>query len=116
MVRWIKIPLGMEVGLGPGDIVLDGNPALLTERGTQTDVHQIFRVGRHVGADVQSRIRFMIGQGTLPWQPILCAKSKSVKRLPSWDSHSTTDGRIQDSKADGCIDTADVLSSLHKIW
>jgi len=25
---WIKMPLGMEVGLGPGDIVLDGDPAL----------------------------------------------------------------------------------------
>ena len=24
---WIRIPLGMEVGLGPGDIVLDGDPA-----------------------------------------------------------------------------------------
>jgi len=25
---WIKMPLGMEVGLGPGHIVLDGDPAL----------------------------------------------------------------------------------------
>jgi len=24
---WIKMPLGMEVALGPGDIVLDGDPA-----------------------------------------------------------------------------------------
>jgi len=24
---WIKMQLGTEVGLGPGDIVLDGNPA-----------------------------------------------------------------------------------------
>ena len=24
---WIKMPLGTEVGLGPGDIVLDGDPA-----------------------------------------------------------------------------------------
>ena len=24
---WIKMPLVMEVGLGPGDIVLDGDPA-----------------------------------------------------------------------------------------
>ena len=24
---WIKMPLGTEVGLGPGDILLDGNPA-----------------------------------------------------------------------------------------
>jgi len=32
-VGWIKIPLGMEVGLGPGHIVLDGDTALRTERG-----------------------------------------------------------------------------------
>jgi len=25
-VGWIKLPLGTEVGLGPGDIVLDGDP------------------------------------------------------------------------------------------
>jgi len=24
---WIKVPLGTEVGLGPGHIVLDGDPA-----------------------------------------------------------------------------------------
>jgi len=28
------MPLGMEVGLGPGGIVLDGDPAPPTERGT----------------------------------------------------------------------------------
>jgi len=27
-VGWIKMPLGTEVGLGPGYIVLDGDPAL----------------------------------------------------------------------------------------
>ena len=26
MVAWIKMSLGMEVGLGPGDFVLDGDP------------------------------------------------------------------------------------------
>jgi len=29
-VGWIKMPLGTEVGLGPGDIVLDGDPAAPT--------------------------------------------------------------------------------------
>jgi len=27
MAGWVKMPLGMEVGLGPGDFVLDGDPA-----------------------------------------------------------------------------------------
>jgi len=31
---WIKMQLGMEVGLGPGDFVLDGNPAP-PKKGTQ---------------------------------------------------------------------------------
>jgi len=26
MAGWIKMPLGTEVGLGPGDIALDGDP------------------------------------------------------------------------------------------
>jgi len=31
---WIKMPLGTEVGLSPGHIVLDGDPAFPTEKGT----------------------------------------------------------------------------------
>jgi len=27
MAAWIKMPLGTEVGLSPGDFVLDGDPA-----------------------------------------------------------------------------------------
>ena len=30
---WIKMTVGMEVGLGPGHIVLDGEPAPLPKRG-----------------------------------------------------------------------------------
>ena len=33
-VGWINMPLGTEVGLGPGDNVLDGEPAL-TRKGVQ---------------------------------------------------------------------------------
>ena len=29
MAAWLKMPLGMEVGLGPGHIVLDGDSAPL---------------------------------------------------------------------------------------
>jgi len=29
-----RMPLGMELGLGPGDFVLDGDPAPLPKRGT----------------------------------------------------------------------------------
>jgi len=33
MAGWIKVPLGMEVGLGQGDFVSDGEPALLSQKG-----------------------------------------------------------------------------------
>jgi len=32
---WIKMPLSMEVNLGPGDVVLDGNPAPPAKRAQQ---------------------------------------------------------------------------------
>ena len=35
MAAWIKMSLGMELGLGPGDSVLDGDPAPLPKRGTE---------------------------------------------------------------------------------
>jgi len=33
MAAWIKMPLGMELGLGPGDFVLDGNSAPPPQKG-----------------------------------------------------------------------------------
>jgi len=32
---WIKMALGVEVGLGPGHIVLDGDPAHLPKKGAE---------------------------------------------------------------------------------
>jgi len=50
----------------------------------QTDIHQIFRVDRHVAVDVQSGICFAIAQGTLPWQPILGAQSTEIGDTPTF--------------------------------
>jgi len=33
MAGWIKMPLGMEVGLGSGDFVFDGDPAVPPQKG-----------------------------------------------------------------------------------
>jgi len=35
MAGWIKMPLSTEVGLCPGDIVLDGDPAAFPQKGAQ---------------------------------------------------------------------------------
>jgi len=37
-VGWIKMKLGVQVGLGPGRIVLDGEPPPLTQRGTTPSI------------------------------------------------------------------------------
>jgi len=37
--RWIKMALGMEVGLGPGHIVLDEDPAALSQKGGRALPH-----------------------------------------------------------------------------
>jgi len=33
MAAWIKMPLGMELGLSPGDFVLDGTPLYPPQKG-----------------------------------------------------------------------------------
>jgi len=38
-VGWIKMPLGRELGLGPGDIVLDGDPAIPKGHSPQFSAH-----------------------------------------------------------------------------
>ena len=38
MAAWIKMPIGMELGLGPGDFVLDGDPALLPKKGSKPQI------------------------------------------------------------------------------
>ena len=35
MAAWIKMPLGMEVGLGLGDFVLDGDPVPFPQKGAE---------------------------------------------------------------------------------
>jgi len=35
MAAWIKMSLGMEVGLGPGDFVLDGDPVPYPQKGAE---------------------------------------------------------------------------------
>jgi len=38
MVGWIKMKLGMEVGLGPGHIVVDGDTATAAPKGAQPPI------------------------------------------------------------------------------
>jgi len=44
MVGWIKMKLDVEVGLSPGHIVLDGDPAPPPQRGTAPNFRPMFVV------------------------------------------------------------------------
>ena len=45
MVEWIRMPLGVEVGLGQGHVGLDLDPAAPTERGTAASLLQFTDAG-----------------------------------------------------------------------
>jgi len=45
-VGWINMKLGKQVVLGPGHIVLDGNPAFLPQRGTAPNLWPIYLVAK----------------------------------------------------------------------
>jgi len=47
-VGWIKMKLGMEVGLGPSHIVLDRDPAPLLQRGTAPNFRPISVVAKQL--------------------------------------------------------------------
>jgi len=76
----------------------------------QTDLHEIFRIGRCVVVAVQSGIRFTIAEGTLPWQPILGTKSAEIGETSSFFGLACHNG-WQHGKEEGNINTSDILST-----
>jgi len=68
-----------------------------------------------VAVDVQFGIRFAIGQGTLPWQLILGAKSAKIGDTPSFLGLAFHNGR-QDGKADGRVKVQKSYLHRIKIW
>ena len=63
-VGWIKMPLGTEVGLSPGDFVLHGNPAPLSKKGTQPPPQ--FSAHLHCGQMagwIKVALRMLVGLG-----------------------------------------------------
>jgi len=54
------MPLGTEVGFGPGDIVLDGDPALPLKRGTSPTFGPISIVAKRlpISSTVEHLLRF----------------------------------------------------------
>ena len=75
MAGWIKMPLGMEEGLGPGDFVLDGDPASPPPKGGRAPPQ--FSAHVHCGQTAG----WMDQDGTWhrggPWFRLHCARLRS---------------------------------------
>ena len=82
-------------------------------RNYKTDLHQIFRDGRHVGVDFHSGVDFRTGQGTLPWESSLDAKSAEIGDRPTFLGLAFHN-RWQCGKADGRVNSAGVLSTSYE--
>jgi len=59
---WIKMGLDMEVGLGPGHIVLDGNPAPLPKKGAEPppNFRPISIVAKRLYVSVYHLVRWLV--------------------------------------------------------
>ena len=47
-VGWIRMPVGMEIGLGPGHIVVDGDTQLPPKRGTASSFRPMSIVAKRL--------------------------------------------------------------------
>ena len=86
MAGWMKTPLGAEVDLGPGHIVLDGVPApekvaqqpplfsahVYCDHGRPSQLLlSSCEIGFQLSANSSMTLLYARDKGALPWQPIL---------------------------------------------
>jgi len=77
-VGWIKIPLGTEVGLGRGDIVLDGDPAPPPmERGTAAPTFRLITMAKRSPISANAELLFMVAlcnrADHIYFHPVVCS-------------------------------------------
>jgi len=64
-VGWIKIKIGMEAGLGPGQLVLDGDPALPKKEHTRHVLTHVCCCQTAVWFNVQLGMDVCLGPGDI---------------------------------------------------
>jgi len=79
-----------------------------------TNLHQIFTIGRSVGADY-SDLHFSTAQGTLPWQPILGPTRRIWLTLPSFVALAFRNGLEYGTSMDA-LTAAVIPLHLLEIW
>jgi len=84
-VGWIRMPLGTEVGLGPGHIVLDGDPAPLPIKGAQPLFSAHVCCGQTAGwikMHLGKEVSLGSGDTVLDGDPVLPPKKKRHSSHP----------------------------------
>jgi len=76
-VGWIKMKLGKQVGLGPGQIVLDGDPAPLPKKGAQPPISVHVYCGQTAGCIKISRCHLVRRQSSA--QATLCYMGNQLR-------------------------------------
>jgi len=78
MPGWIKMPLGMEVGLGPGDFVLDGDPAPSSSKSGQSPQFSAHVCCCQTAGSIKMALGMEVGLGpghvVLDWDPAPLSK------------------------------------------
>jgi len=80
-VRWIKMKLRMQVGLGPGDLVLDGDLALPFPKKGRSPLPN-FRPMSIVAKQLDGSRRNLVGGG--PWSRPHCARWRPSSPPKKW--------------------------------
>jgi len=103
MAAGIKMPLGMEVGLGPGDFVLDGDPAPPSPKRGRSPSPQ-FSAHVHCGQTagwIEMALDIEVGHGpgyiVLDWDPAPLPK-KGAEPPPQFSAHFYCGQRLDESR------------------
>jgi len=98
---WIKVPLGMEVGLGLGDIVLDGDPAPPQKGVQQLPTFRPMYCGQTAGwIKMTLGTEVGLGQGhiVLDGHPSPHAQKRATAASPNFRAMSVLTKRLDGSR------------------
>ena len=100
MAGWLKVSLGTQVGLGPGDIMLDGDPAPLHGKGHSNNPH--FSASGYCGGQMAGLMKIPLGKEVDlgPGQIVLDGEPAPAKgaRQPRYFGPMSTVVRMPTSK------------------
>ena len=101
MAGWMKLVLGMEVGLSPGNFVLDGDPAPSPKRGQSPQFSDHFYCGQTAGL-IQIPLGMAVGlhpgDFVLDGDPAPPSRKRGRSPLPNFRPVFIVDKRLDGSR------------------